>query len=68
MSTLRAWTAILLPTLLVAEARALALLLEAGTPPKRRKKTRPSRAARERRITAKKQRVEKKRLRRDPEV
>jgi len=51
-----------------AEERALALLLDAGTPPKRRKKTRPSKAARERRITEKKQRGQKKRLRRDPEA
>ncbi len=50
-----------------AEERALGLLLEAATPPKRRKRTRPSKAARERRIIAKKQRGETKRFRRDPE-
>ena len=51
-----------------AEARALALIAQAATPQKRRKRTRPSKAARERRIQEKKQRGEKKRLRRDPET
>jgi ribosome-associated protein len=50
-----------------AEARALALLSQAATPQKRRRKTRPSKAARERRIEEKKRRGQKKRLRRDPE-
>lgn len=51
-----------------AEARALALIAQAATPRKRRKRTRPSKAARERRIQEKKQRGEKKRLRKDPEA
>jgi ribosome-associated protein len=49
-----------------AEERALALLLDAGKSPRRRKRTRPSKAARERRIIAKKKRGETKRFRRDP--
>ena len=51
-----------------AEARALALIAQAATPQKRRKRTRPSKAARERRIQEKKQRGEKKRLRQNPET
>ncbi|MFP4301843.1 MAG: alternative ribosome rescue aminoacyl-tRNA hydrolase ArfB [Spirochaetaceae bacterium] len=50
-----------------AEARAYALLRDAATPQKKRRKTRPSKAARERRIEEKKRRGEKKRMRRDPE-
>lgn len=51
-----------------AERRALDLLEQAATPQKKRRKTRPSKAARERRIQEKKRRGEKKRLRRDPEA
>ncbi len=50
-----------------AESRALSLIAEATKPQKKRRKTRPSKRARERRIEKKKQRGEKKRLRRDPE-
>ncbi len=51
-----------------AEARAFALLRDAATPQKKRRKTRPSKAARERRIEEKKRRGQKKRMRRDPEL
>jgi ribosome-associated protein len=44
------------------------LLREAIRQPKQRKPTRPSRAARERRIEDKRRRSEKKRLRRPPEI
>ncbi len=49
-------------------ARFRALVGEALTPPKRRRRTRPSRAAKERRIRQKKHRGEIKRLRRPPEA
>jgi ribosome-associated protein len=51
-----------------AEARAYTLLREAARPQKKRRKTRPGKAARERRIEEKKRRGEKKRMRRDPEL
>lgn len=41
-----------------ARARLVALIAHAARPPKRRRKTKPSAAARERRLTAKKQRGE----------
>ena len=50
-----------------AQRRALALISEALRPPKYRRKTKPSRAAKERRLKQKKRRGEKKRWRRPPE-
>jgi len=49
-----------------AVARLVALLQKAAAPPKQRRKTRPGRAAKERRLTTKKQRGETKRQRRNP--
>jgi ribosome-associated protein len=49
-------------------ARFHAIVGEALTPPKRRRPTRPSRAAKERRLQAKARRAEVKRLRRPPET
>ncbi|MBO6576900.1 MAG: aminoacyl-tRNA hydrolase [Rhodothermales bacterium] len=46
--------------------RLVALIREAAVPPKRRKKTKPTRASRERRLEAKKQRGELKKSRRPP--
>ena len=43
-----------------------ALLLEAAVPPKRRRKTKPSRASKERRLKGKRERSEKKERRRRP--
>jgi len=51
----------------VVQARFLRLIDQALTPPRPRKATRPSRAARERRLDAKKRRSEKKQWRRPPE-
>ena len=51
-----------------AEARAFALLRDAARTQKKRRKTRPSKAAREHRIEEKKRRGQKKRVRRDPEL
>lgn len=42
------------------------LVLKAATMPKKRKKTRPSKAARERRLQAKREQAEKKQRRREP--
>jgi len=48
--------------------RFQAIVGEALEPPRRRRKTRPTRGSKERRLQAKKQRSEVKRLRRDPET
>ncbi len=50
-----------------AYERAADLILEAIVPRKKRKPTRPTRAAKERRVEKKKRRGEKKRLRKPPE-
>ncbi len=47
-------------------AKLQAMLLEVATPPRRRKKTRPTKASRARRLTSKRQRSETKSLRRPP--
>ena len=49
-----------------AVKRAAAIIREAANPPRRRRKTRPSRKAKERRLEAKKHRAEKKQLRKPP--
>jgi ribosome-associated protein len=49
-----------------AVARLQALVSEAIQPPKHRRRTRPTRASKERRLEAKKRRGEKKRLRKPP--
>ncbi len=49
-----------------AVSRFQAMISEAIQPPKRRKRTRPTRASKERRLKAKKIRGEKKRLRKPP--
>jgi len=49
-------------------ARFATLVGDALRPTKRRRRTKPSRASRERRLEAKRQRSEKKSLRRDPQV
>lgn len=49
-------------------ARFQAIVDEALEPPKRRRRTRPTRAAKERRLERKRQRSEAKRLRKPPEV
>lgn len=52
----------------LARERLVELLTEALQPPRpKRRRTRPSRAARERRLAKKRQRAEKKRLRKRPE-
>lgn len=51
-----------------AIARFQALVGEAITPPKRRKRTRPTRASRRRRLEEKRRQSEKKRLRQPPET
>lgn len=51
-----------------AVSRFQALVSEAIQPPKRRKKTRPTRASKERRLKAKKIRGEKKKLRKSPDI
>ena len=48
--------------------RLVDLIREAAAPPKPRKKTKPTRASRERRLEAKRQRSEKKSRRRPPDV
>lgn len=48
--------------------RFQAIVGEALEPPRKRRKTRPTRGSKERRLRAKKQRGEVKRLRRDPET
>ena len=50
-----------------AEERAVTLIAEAARPQKKRRPTKPGRAAKERRLERKKARGEKKRLRQDPE-
>jgi ribosome-associated protein len=51
-----------------AEARLVAILLEAtAPPPRKRRATKPSKAATERRIASKKKRAETKRLRGNPD-
>jgi len=51
-----------------ALARLRAMLLSVARPPKRRKPTKPSRAAKQRRLDEKKRRGETKRQRRDPRL
>jgi ribosome-associated protein len=50
-----------------ARQRLFALIRQAAMPPKKRKQTKPSRAAKERRIESKKRRGEIKKLRREIE-
>jgi ribosome-associated protein len=51
-----------------ATARLQAIVGEAVRPPKRRRRTRPTRASKERRLRAKQRRSELKRLRKPPDV
>jgi ribosome-associated protein len=51
-----------------ALSRFQALISEAVQPPKRRRKTRPTRASKERRLRSKRIRSEKKQLRKPPDV